>query len=48
VEITRAGNSIIFLRGMLTSAEKPVFSFSGSIKRVARKVAPVAGATIST
>src|ERR1700749_2219732 len=37
-EIPRAGNSIIFLRGMLTSAEKPVFSFSGSIKRVARKV----------
>ena len=47
-EITRAGNSIIFLRGMLTSAERPVFSFSGSIKRVARKVPPVPGATIST
>jgi hypothetical protein len=29
---------------MLTSAEKPVFSFSGSIKRVARKVPPVATA----
>jgi len=41
-EITRAGNSIIFLRGMLTSADKPVFSFSGSIKRVARKVSPPA------
>ena len=44
VEITRAGNSVIFLRGMLTSADKPVFSFSGSIKRVARKVPPVATA----
>jgi len=37
-EITRAGNSIIFLRGMLSSAERPVLSFSGSIKRVARKI----------
>jgi acyl-coenzyme A thioesterase PaaI-like protein len=37
-EITRAGNSIVFLRGMLTSAENPVFSFSGSIKRLARKI----------
>jgi uncharacterized protein (TIGR00369 family) len=39
-EITRAGNSIVFLRGMLSSAERPVFSFSGSIKRVKRKVRP--------
>ena len=38
-EITRAGKSIIFLRGMLTSADKPVFSFSGSIKRVTGKIA---------
>jgi acyl-coenzyme A thioesterase PaaI-like protein len=37
-EITRAGNSIIFLRGMLSCAERPVLSFSGSIKRVARKI----------
>jgi acyl-coenzyme A thioesterase PaaI-like protein len=36
-EITRAGKSIIFLRGMLSSAERPLLSFSGSIKRVARK-----------
>jgi acyl-coenzyme A thioesterase PaaI-like protein len=35
-EITRAGNSIIFLRGLLTSGERQVFSFSGSIKRMAR------------
>jgi acyl-coenzyme A thioesterase PaaI-like protein len=41
-EITRAGNSIIFLRGMLSSSDKPVFSFSGSIKRAARKVPPPA------
>ena len=37
-EITRAGNSIVFMRGMLTSAGKAVFSFSGSIKRLARKI----------
>jgi len=36
-EVTRAGKSIIFLRGMLSSAERAVFSFSGSIKRVTRK-----------
>ena len=36
-EITRAGKSILFLRGMLSSAERPVFSFSGSIKRVKLK-----------
>ena len=40
VEITRAGKSILFLRGMLSSAERPVFSFSGSIKRVTPKPRP--------
>ena len=35
-EITRAGVSMIFLRGMLKSAERPLFSFSGTIKRVKR------------
>jgi len=40
-EITRAGNSIVFLRGMLISAGNPVFSFSGSIKRIARKIPTV-------
>ncbi len=40
-EITRAGNSIVFLRGMLTAAGNPVFSFSGSIKRIARKIPTV-------
>ena len=42
VEITRAGNSIIFLRGLLTSGERQLFSFSGSIKRMARKFSPAA------
>ncbi len=39
-EIPRAGKSIVFLRGMLSSAERPVLSFSGSIKRVTRKARP--------
>jgi len=33
-EITRAGRSIIFLRGILRSGERPLFSFSGTIKRI--------------
>jgi acyl-coenzyme A thioesterase PaaI-like protein len=38
VEITRAGNSVLFMRGMLTSGERPVLSFSGTIKRVKRNI----------
>ena len=33
-EITRAGGSLIFLRGMLNCGERKLFSFSGTIKRV--------------
>ena len=33
-EISRAGGSLIFLRGMLRSGERSLFSFSGTIKRV--------------
>jgi len=33
-EITRAGASLIFLRGMLNCGERKLFSFSGTIKRV--------------
>jgi acyl-coenzyme A thioesterase PaaI-like protein len=36
-EVTRAGGSLIFLRGQLTSAERTLFTFSGTIKRVKRK-----------
>jgi acyl-coenzyme A thioesterase PaaI-like protein len=43
-EITRSGGSLIFLRGMLKSAERSLFSFSGTIKRVKWK-APAGGAT---
>ena len=36
-EVTRAGGSIIFLRGVLKSAGRPLFTFSGTIKRVKRR-----------
>lgn len=39
-EITRAGGSLIFLRGLLKSGDRPLFTFSGPIKRVKRKVPP--------
>ena len=42
-EVTRAGGSLIFLRGQMTSGERRLFTFSGTIKRVKRKV-PAAGA----
>ncbi len=37
-EITRAGGSLIFLRGQLTVGQRTVFTFSGTIKRLKRKV----------
>lgn len=42
-EITRAGGSLIFLRGLLKSSERPLFTYSGTIKRVKWKP-PGAGA----
>ena len=36
VEITRAGGSLIFLRGVLKSAERTLLTFSSTIKRVKR------------
>ena len=41
-EITRAGGSLIFLRGVLRSGERALFTFSGTIKRVKRKTPPAA------
>ena len=43
-EVTRAGGSLIFVRGMLTSGDRPLFTFSGTIKRVKRKARPEASA----
>jgi uncharacterized protein (TIGR00369 family) len=36
-EITRAGGSMIFLRGLLKSGQRSLFTFSGTIKRVKRR-----------
>jgi len=36
-EVTRAGGSLIFVRGLLKSGERSLFSFSGTIKRVKKK-----------
>ena len=44
-EITRAGGSMIFLRGLLKSGERSLFTFSGTIKRLKRK--PTSAATIA-
>src|SRR5262249_36184605 len=38
-EITRAGGSLIFLRGELKSGDRLVFTFSGTIKRIKRRPA---------
>ena len=36
-EVSRAGMSLIFLRGMLKSGARPLLSFSATIKRVKRR-----------
>lgn len=36
-EVVRAGGSLIFLRGLMTSAGRPLLSFSGTIKRVKKR-----------
>ena len=43
-EVTRAGGSLIFLRGVLKSGERSLFTFSGTIKRVKWKPRTDAGA----
>ena len=40
-EVTRAGRSSIRRRGILKSGERPLFTFSGTIKRIKRRT-PVA------
>jgi hypothetical protein len=39
----RAGGSMIFLRGLLRSGERSLFTFSGAIKRVKRRLPLAAG-----
>jgi uncharacterized protein (TIGR00369 family) len=41
-EITRAGGSLIFLRGQLKSEQRLLLTFSGTIKRVKRTTPPAA------
>lgn len=36
-EVTKAGGSLIFVRGMLSTAGKPLMTFSGVIKKVGKK-----------
>ncbi|KJC62447.1 thioesterase [Bradyrhizobium sp. LTSPM299] len=43
-EVTRAGGSLIFLRGTLRSGARMLFTFSGTIKRMKRKPAVQADA----
>ena len=38
-EIMRAGASMIFLRGLLRSGERSLFTFSGTLKRVKKRTA---------
>ena len=41
-EIMRAGASMVFLRGLLKSGERPLFTFSGTLKRLKFRSPPVA------
>jgi len=43
-EVTRAGGSLIFLRGEMMAGERRLFTFSGTIKRVKRKPLPQSNA----
>lgn len=36
-EVTRATGSLIFLRGIMHAGDRPVFTFSGSIKQIRKK-----------
>ena len=44
-EITRAGGSLIFLRGLLKSGERSLFTYSGTIKRMKWK--PTGAGTVA-
>ena len=44
-EMTRIGGSLIFLRGILRSDQRKLFSFSGTIKRVKKKDRPAVAVT---
>ncbi|OQW56201.1 MAG: thioesterase [Proteobacteria bacterium SG_bin9] len=37
-EVTRAGGSLLFVRGIMHCGAKPLFTFSGTMKRVKRRL----------
>ncbi|MCK1544277.1 PaaI family thioesterase [Bradyrhizobium sp. 179] len=39
-EVTRAGRSLLFVRGQLTVEERTLFTFAGTIKRISRTREP--------
>jgi uncharacterized protein (TIGR00369 family) len=45
-EIMRAGASMVFLRGLLKSGERPLFTFSGTLKRLKFRSPPVASSDV--
>ncbi len=39
-EIVRAGGSLVFIRGMVSTGERPLLNFSAIVKKVKRRTAP--------
>jgi acyl-coenzyme A thioesterase PaaI-like protein len=39
-EVTRAGRSLVFIRGMVSTAGRPLLTFSGIVKKVRRRERP--------
>jgi uncharacterized protein (TIGR00369 family) len=46
-EVTRAGGSLLYVRGQLNSAGRMLFTFSGTIKRMKRRTPPAADAIVN-
>jgi uncharacterized protein (TIGR00369 family) len=38
-EVTRAGRSLVFIRGLISTAARPLLTFSGIVKKVRRQTA---------
>ena len=37
-EVTRGGKSLVFIRGMISTGDRPLLTFSGIVKKVRRRV----------
>ncbi|MGI9169197.1 MAG: PaaI family thioesterase [Caulobacteraceae bacterium] len=46
-EVTRAGGSLVFIRGMISAAGRPLMSYSAIVKRVRRRQEPAGSAQTS-